>query len=87
MLQKFFLLLSFLPFPKLLFKIQDGGYILFALTPSPYSIFSHELNLPYIFPILLAVSKEVPKLAGKNMIMDLQQEDFIKLKGTRKLFH
>lgn len=69
-----------LPFPELLSQIQGGWHI-------PFVVFSHKLNSPQIFPILLAVSKEVPKLAGKNMVMDLQQEDFIKLKGTRKLFH
>lgn len=40
-----------------------------------------------IISILLAVSKEVPKLAGENMVMNFQQEIFIKFKGTWKLFH
>ena len=74
------------PFLNFCLKFRVLAYS-FCTYLSPYSVFSHKLNLPHIFPILLAVSKEVPKLAGKNMVMDLQQEDFIKLKGTRKLFH
>lgn len=37
--------------------------------------------------LLLAVTQEVTKLAGIDMVLYVDQESLIELKGTRKLFH
>lgn len=64
-------------------RIEVVSPILPQVRPQRVSSF---LNLEFS-SLLLAITQEVPKLAGVNMMLNVNQKPLIELKGARELFH